>query len=56
MGDVAGFETVTIRKLEYDRLIEDSEWLECLEAAGVDNWHGIEEAIRIRNESEDNCE
>lgn len=30
-------ETITITKKEYDRLIKDSEWLSCLEAAGVDN-------------------
>ncbi len=33
-------ETVTISKKEYDRLIEDSEFLTALEAAGVDNWEG----------------
>ena len=26
------------------------EWLECLEAAGVDNWEGVAEASRIRRE------
>lgn len=43
-------ETVTIPKDEYDRLVKDSDWLGCLEAAGVDSWEGFEEAIRIRNE------
>lgn len=45
-------ETVTIKKSEYERLLKDSDWLSCLEAAGVDNWEGMEEAIRIRNEDE----
>jgi len=43
-------ETVTITKFEYDRLITDSEWLACLDAAGVDNWQGIEEAQAMRRE------
>lgn len=37
-------ETITITKEEYDRLEKDSEWLSCLEAAGVDNWIGFDEA------------
>ena len=40
-------ETITITRKEYDRLKEDSEWLSCLEAAGVDNWSGIEEAFNM---------
>ena len=42
-------EMVTISKYEYDRLCKDADWLSCLEAAGVDNWDGIEEAIKIRD-------
>lgn len=38
-------ETITITKEEYDRLNKDSEWLSCLESAGVDNWDGIDEAL-----------
>ena len=37
--------TITITKEEYDRLKKDSEWLLCLESAGVDNWVGIEAAL-----------
>jgi len=33
-------ETVTISKKEYDQLIKDSEFLDALRAAGVDNWEG----------------
>jgi hypothetical protein len=44
-------EMVTIKKVEYERLLERDDWLSCLESAGVDNWQGMEEAIRIRNES-----
>ncbi len=35
-------QTITIPQSEYDSLIEDSKWLECLESAGVDNWSGYE--------------
>lgn len=43
-------ETITISKNEYDRLVKRDDWLECLEAAGVDNWQGIEYAIALRRE------
>lgn len=32
--------TVTITEEEYTRLIMAERWLNCLEAAGVDNWDG----------------
>lgn len=43
-------ETVTITKQEYARLEKDAQWLACLEMAGVDNWYGIEEAMRLLKE------
>jgi len=43
-------ETVTIKKSEYDQLVKDSNWLGYLDAAGVDNWQGIEYAIEMRKE------
>ena len=46
-------EMVTITKAEYDRLLKDSMWLGYLGAAGVDNWQGIDEAIRMRREEEE---
>ena len=49
-------EMVTITKKEYDRLCEDSEWLGWLEAAGVDNWDGFDEARNMRDEAEAEAE
>jgi hypothetical protein len=43
-------EMVTIPREEYESLLTRSRWLECLEAAGVDNWDGIDEALRINRE------
>jgi hypothetical protein len=43
-------EMVTITKAEYEKLLEDSDWLNCLEQAGVDNWEGYSVAIDIRDE------
>lgn len=40
---------VTITEDEYNSLLEDSRWLACLDAAGVDNWQGIDEAFKISN-------
>lgn len=39
-------DTVTISQEEYDRLKKDQCELECLKAAGVDNWEGCEYAYR----------
>ena len=46
-------ETVTISKAEYDKLYDAAEWLSYLERAGVDNWDGFDEAIRLREEDEE---
>ena len=37
-------EMVTISKKEYDKLKEDSKFLDCLKGAGVDNWIGYSDA------------
>lgn len=43
-------ETVTISKKEYDKLIKDRVWLNCLERAGVDNWEGHDIAVDFMEE------
>lgn len=47
---------VTISKAEYECLLERDVWLECLELAGVDNWHGCDVAAEILRETENDCE
>lgn len=42
--------TVTISQEEYEELLERSMWLDALEAAGVDNWEGYDEAREIYQE------
>lgn len=49
-------ETITISKKQYDQLMEDSLWLQCLSEAGVDNWSGIDEAWEILSEYEKDLE
>ena len=44
-------ETVTIKKSEYDQLIKDSEFLDALRAAGVDNWDGYGYALEALEEN-----
>lgn len=46
-------ETITISKEEYDSLVEDQQMLQCLQAAGVDNWAGYDLAIEMMDEEED---
>tara|TARA_R110000796_G_scaffold30122_2_gene80721 strand:+ start:1892 stop:2053 length:162 start_codon:yes stop_codon:yes gene_type:complete len=43
-------EAVTITKDEYEDLLESATWLQALEAAGVDNWHGIDFAHTLLQE------
>jgi hypothetical protein len=43
-------ELITITKKEYMELIRRSDWLECLNGAGVDNWSGIEYAYKLKEE------
>ena len=41
---------VILLKKDYDRLLKDSQWLGCLEEAGVDNWSGIDFAHEINEQ------
>lgn len=43
---------VTISKKEYESLKEDSDWLQCLQSAGVDNWSGYDYARELQREGE----
>ena len=43
-------QTVTIPKDEYETLNEESTFLHALRAAGVDNWHGNDDAMDILEE------
>tara|TARA_Y100001973_G_C5209232_1_gene344324 strand:- start:8774 stop:8929 length:156 start_codon:yes stop_codon:yes gene_type:complete len=40
-------DTITISKEHYEELMGDAFKLECLECAGVDNWPGYYEAMRM---------
>ena len=46
-------ELITITKQEYDRLIDDSNFLNRLRAAGVDNWEGFGFACEDEEETEE---
>ena len=39
-------ETITISKKEYEELLDSQVFLDCLEAAGVDNWQWYDEAVK----------
>lgn len=45
-------EMVLIPKSEYESLLKDSRWLQCLEDAGVDNWQGYDYACDLWKEEE----
>lgn len=42
--------TVTVSESYYTVLVNRCEWLDCLEAAGVDNWEGYDYAHEIHSE------
>jgi hypothetical protein len=46
-------ETITISKREYEELLKKVHFLECLEACGVDNWEGYDEAWELYENDED---
>lgn len=48
--------TITIPKVVLDELIEDSNFLQCLEACGVDNWEGYEHALDMLQEEFEDSE
>ncbi|KKN98885.1 hypothetical protein LCGC14_0141260 [marine sediment metagenome] len=50
MDDNKKIEMISIPITTYNQLIKDREWLEALEAAGVDNWEGCD----VARESLDN--
>ena len=45
-------EVYMVSKEDLDDLLSDSTWLQCLEAAGVDNWQGISYAHELRGDEE----
>lgn len=46
-------QTVTVDLKEYLRMIDRLDWLDCLEAAGVDNWEGVSCAREMYEEQSD---
>ena len=42
--------TITITEKEYNQLIKGQEFLQSLEAAGVDNWEGYDYALELIKE------
>jgi uncharacterized heparinase superfamily protein len=41
---------ITISEEEYNKMLNRIMWLDALEAAGVDNWQGFDEAREIYKE------
>lgn len=44
---------VTITKAEHEHLLERNEFLNCLQAVGVDNWDGYSEAWAMMEKQEE---
>lgn len=52
--DPTNIEMVTITKAEYTRLLKRDDFLGCLEACGVDNWSGFDDARSLQREDGEN--
>jgi hypothetical protein len=46
----SGAAMITISEEEYNKMLNRIMWLDALEAAGVDNWQGFDEAREIYKE------
>lgn len=44
---------IMITRQRYEQLVQDSEFLRCLKACGVDNWYGYYEATSMLEEEEE---
>lgn len=44
--------TIAIPEKEYEQLLKDSEFLQALREAGVDNWEGYSQAMQIIDDYE----
>ena len=49
-------ETITIKKSDYDELVENTKKLEALDACGGDNWEGYNEALEYLEDMEKESE
>lgn len=47
---------ITVFQDSYDKLVQDSNFLNALISVGVDNWSGYEEAQNIVNEENDSVQ
>lgn len=47
MSEQTKTDTVTISRAKHEQLLKDQQFLRALQAAGVDNWEGYEEAQEI---------
>ena len=45
--------TITISVAEYEELSKNAKKFECLEAVGVDNWHGWDIAMEMYHENDE---
>ena len=48
--------TVTISEAVYKQLLRDSEFLDALQACGVDNWDGYEDAQDMMSDEDEDDE
>tara|TARA_R110000851_G_scaffold224947_2_gene377762 strand:+ start:2169 stop:2330 length:162 start_codon:yes stop_codon:yes gene_type:complete len=53
MSESKDEEVITIPLRKYNHLVERDDFLDCLEAAGVDNWSGWDDACEMYESEEE---
>ncbi len=53
MGGQRNDPLITVDRKMFEKIVEDSNFLDCLKACGVDNWEGYGLAVQMFNEQEE---
>lgn len=53
MGGQKNDPLITVNKRFFNKLMDDSNFLDCLKACGVDNWTGYSQAVEMFNQQEE---
>jgi len=53
MGSQRNEPLITVNKKFYDQLVDDSNFLDCLKACGVNNWDGYSQAYQMFHKNEE---
>lgn len=53
MGGQRNDAVITVDRKMFEKIVDDSNFLDCLKACGVDNWDGYSQAVEMFNQQEE---